>query len=101
MTARAAVAASPRAARATDSPGPPDAVTAAPAYTLALPRERSSEPIGVVGDLEESEDVLEQDLGGFVRGAAAQEREGGLATRLEFLTHHRVPRACPGELSRR
>jgi hypothetical protein len=80
MTARAAVAASLRAARASNSPGPPDAVTAAPACAPALPRERSSEPIGVVGDLEEPEDVLEQDLGGFVRGAAAQERDRGVAT---------------------
>jgi hypothetical protein len=85
--------------RSSRAPRLPEAVATAPPYEPALPRERNSEPIGVVGPLEEPEDVLEQNLGGFVRGADAQEREGGFATRLEFLTRHLVLRACRGELS--
>jgi hypothetical protein len=77
VTARAAM---PLAARANRSPRYPDALTTATAYEPALPRERSSEPIGVVGALEEPEDVLEQNLRGVPDRAAAEELEGSVAT---------------------
>jgi hypothetical protein len=55
-------------------------VATASAFGPALPSEREPEPPRVLGALHQPEDVLEEDLRGFARGAAAQERDSGVAT---------------------
>jgi hypothetical protein len=52
-----------------------EAVTTASTFEPALPSERQAEPPSVFGALHQPEDVLEENLRGFARGAAAEERE--------------------------